>query len=82
MIPISSRCILILSSHLRLGRPKGLFPVGLPGKILKAATTLLPTKQEHKVQLTRVSTLEVVINFHEIKRTAPLEDTYLFTPVF
>ena len=37
--PISSRSILILSSHLRLGLPKGLFPVGLPVKILKA---LLP----------------------------------------
>ena len=29
----------MLSSHLRLGLPKGLFPVGLPVKILKA---LLP----------------------------------------
>ena len=29
-MPISSRSILILSSHLRLGLPKGLFPVGLP----------------------------------------------------
>ena len=28
--------ILILSSYLRLGLPKGLFPVGLPVKILKA----------------------------------------------
>ena len=34
--PISSRSILILSSHLRLGLPKGLFPEGLPVKILKA----------------------------------------------
>ena len=32
--------ILILSSHLHLGLPKGLFPVGLPVKILKA---LLPS---------------------------------------
>ena len=39
LIPIYSRSILILSSHLRLGLPKGLFPVGLPVKILKA---LLP----------------------------------------
>ena len=30
LIPISSRSILILSSHLKLGLPKGLFPVGLP----------------------------------------------------
>ena len=39
-MPISSRFILILSSNLRLGLPKGLFPVGLPTKILK---TLLPS---------------------------------------
>jgi hypothetical protein len=32
--------ILILSSHLRLGLPKGIFPVGLLAKILK---TLLPS---------------------------------------
>ena len=35
-----SRSILMLSFHLRLGLPKGLFPVGLPVKILKA---LLPS---------------------------------------
>ena len=33
LIPISSMSILILSSHLRLGLPKGLFPVGLPVNI-------------------------------------------------
>ena len=40
LIPISLRSVLILSSHLCLGLPKGLFPVGLPVKILKA---LLPS---------------------------------------
>ena len=40
LIPISSRSILIFSPYLRLGLPKGLFPVGLPVKILKA---LLPS---------------------------------------
>jgi hypothetical protein len=34
-MPISSRSILILSSHLRLGLPKGILPVGLPVKIFK-----------------------------------------------
>ena len=38
---ISSRSILILSSHLRLGLPEGLFPVGLPVKILKISLTFL-----------------------------------------
>ena len=33
---ISLRSILILSSHLRVGAPRGLFPVTLPLKILKA----------------------------------------------
>ena len=36
MIPIYLRSILILYSHLSLGLPKGLFPVDLPVKILKA----------------------------------------------
>ena len=40
LIPISLRSILILSSHLRLGLPKGLFPVDVLVKILKA---LLPS---------------------------------------
>ena len=40
LIPIYLRLILILSSHPCLGLPKGLFPVGLPVKILK---TLLPS---------------------------------------
>ena len=35
LIPISWRSILIISSHLRLGLPKGIFPVGLPDKILR-----------------------------------------------
>ena len=34
------KVLLILSFHLRIGLPKGLFPVGLPDKILKA---LLPS---------------------------------------
>jgi hypothetical protein len=33
--PISLRSILILFSHVRLGLPKGLFPAGVPVKILK-----------------------------------------------
>ena len=39
LTPISWRSILILSSHLRQGLPKVLFPAGVPVKILK---TLLP----------------------------------------
>ena len=38
--PISLKSILILSSHLRLGLPQGLFPIGLFVKITKA---LLPS---------------------------------------
>jgi hypothetical protein len=34
--PISLRCILILSTHLRLGLPSGLFPSGYPANILYA----------------------------------------------
>ena len=39
LAPVRLRSILRLSSHVRLGLPKGLFPVGVPAKILKA---LLP----------------------------------------
>jgi hypothetical protein len=39
---LSSRSILIFSFHLRLGLSKGLFPVGLPVKILKALLHALP----------------------------------------
>ena len=48
-IPISSRSILTLSSHLHLGLPKGLFPVGLPVKILKAflPSSILATCPAH-----------------------------------
>ena len=40
LIPISLRSILIFSSHLCLGLPKGLFPVGVPLKLLKHPTFL------------------------------------------
>ena len=33
LIPISLRSILILASHLRLGLPEGLFPVGVPAHL-------------------------------------------------
>jgi hypothetical protein len=45
--PISPRSILILSTHLRLGLPSGLFPPGSPTNnvpLLKHHTTLYPTK--------------------------------------
>ena len=45
LISISLRSILISSTHLRLGLPKGIFPLGVPVKILKALlpTSILPT---------------------------------------
>ncbi|PNF16879.1 hypothetical protein B7P43_G06072, partial [Cryptotermes secundus] len=39
--PISLRSILILSTHLRLGLPSGLFPSGFPTNILYAFLTSL-----------------------------------------
>ena len=44
LIPISLRSILILSSHLRLGLRKGLFPAGVPVKILKALLPFCPSQ--------------------------------------
>ena len=45
LIPTSFRSILILSSYLCLGLPNGLFPAGVPVKILKAflASSILAT---------------------------------------
>ena len=45
LIPISLIFILMFSSNLRLGIPKGLLPVGLPVKMLKAflPSYILPT---------------------------------------
>ena len=49
LIPISLRFILILSSHLCLGLPKGLFPADVPVKILKALllSSILATWPAH-----------------------------------
>ena len=49
LIPISSMSILIMFSHLRLGLPKGLFPVGLQVKIVKAVlpSSILSTCPAH-----------------------------------
>ena len=49
MIPISLISILILSSHLRLGLHKGIFPAGVPVKILKAVlpSSILATCPAH-----------------------------------
>jgi hypothetical protein len=46
---IHSKSSLILSSHLYLGLPRGLFPVGLPTKILKAflRSSILATCPTH-----------------------------------
>ena len=53
LIPISSRSILILPSHLRLSLPKGLFPVDLPVKILKVLlpSSILATSQSSSFNL-------------------------------
>ena len=49
----SSRSILILSSHLRLGLSNGLFPVGLPVNIMKALlpSSVLATCPAHLILL-------------------------------
>ena len=41
LIPIYLRSILILSSHLRVDLPKGLFPVGLPVQNFESTPTFL-----------------------------------------
>ena len=62
LLPISSRSILILSSHLRLGLPKGLFPAGLLVQILKVLlpSSILATCPAH-LNLLDLITLTIVI---------------------
>ena len=61
LMPTYLRSILILSSHLRLGLPKGLFPVGLPVKILKAVlpSSILVTWPTH-LSLLNLITLTIL----------------------
>ena len=62
---ISLRFALILSSHLRLGLPKGLFPVGLPAKILKASlpSSILATCPAHLNHLDLITLTILVFIF-------------------
>jgi hypothetical protein len=56
--PISLRSSLMLSSHLRLGLPSGLFPTGFPSKILSAflPCVLQNVGMWHKMQISVIST--------------------------
>ena len=67
LIPISLRSILVMSSHLRLGLPKGIFPIGLPVKILKAVlpSSILATWPAH-LNLLDLITLTAVWSRHEL----------------
>ena len=51
MMPISLRSILILSSHLRLGLPKGLCPVGVPVKTFYSDYMNCPSQSSRKIIL-------------------------------
>ena len=66
-ISISLKSILILSSHLRLGLPKGQFSVGLPVKILKALlpSSILATSPAH-LNLLDLMTLTVLGELYKI----------------
>ena len=60
LIPISSRSILILSSHLHLGLPKGLFPASLPVKILKALPSSILATCPVRLSLLDLITLTIL----------------------
>ena len=65
LIPIFLRYIVILSSHLCLGLPQGLFPVCVPAKILKV---LLPSSI--------LATWPVLINFLDLITLTILGERY------
>ena len=69
---IYPRSILILSSHLRLGLPKGLFPVGLPFKILKALlpSSILATCPAHLNLLDLITLTILGERYKRLKRRA------------
>ena len=60
LIPISLIFILILSTRLRLGLPKGLFPARLPVKLLKAllSSSILATLPAHLNLLDLITILD------------------------
>ena len=68
--PISLRSILILSSHLRPGLPKCLFPVGLLVKILKALlpSSILATCPVH-LYLLDLITLTILGERYKLRRS-------------
>ena len=70
-ISISSRPILILSSHQILGLSKGLFPVGLPVKILKALlpSSILATCPAH-LNLLDLITLTILSERYKLRSSS------------
>ena len=67
IIPIFLRSILIVSSHLRLGLHKGLFPVGLPIRILKESY-LLPWRAH--VNFLDLITLTILVERYKLWRSS------------
>ena len=85
--------ILILSSHLRLGLPKGLFPRGLPVKILKVLlpSSFLATCPAHHILLDSITLTNkkvqtmifLIVESSPIHIRIPLGSTYFpQDPVF
>ena len=67
LIPISLRSILILSSHLHLGLPKGLFPADVPVKTLKAhlPSSILATWPA-ELSLLDLITLSILVEWYKL----------------
>jgi hypothetical protein len=77
--PISLRPILILSYHLRLGLPKGLFPLGFTTKRLNVSSPMRATCSAHLILLYFIilMTMMMVITMIIIRlriRTGSLEE--------
>ena len=77
--PTSWRSILILSTHLRLGLPSGLFPSGIPTKTLYTplSSPIRATCPAHLILLGLVQTKQIRINIH--KRNNTKHSKYKYT---
>ena len=74
--PTSWRSILILSTHLRLGLPSGLFPSGFPTKTSLYTPSLHPYPPQRHIQFLKMITEYTEVHFFDPFRKFCVSDQY------